>query len=88
MEIKMPNHFGDKKNKKVIFDKVLLISDNKKIHIGQSNLDKARVVGSIVRNVRGPKIIVQKFNAKKRYKRIIGHREKSVLVNIDKIEIK
>lgn len=72
--------------KKVVFDKVLLITDDKnQVTLGKPYLDKAKVEGTLLRSFKDKKIRVVKYKAKTRYKRVHGHRQQKAEVKIDKI---
>ncbi|MDH3215542.1 MAG: 50S ribosomal protein L21 [Candidatus Krumholzibacteria bacterium] len=59
----------------VSFDKVLLLSDGKKVTIGQPYLDGKAIDGEVVRHGRDRKIVVFKKKKRKNYKRTRGHRQ-------------
>ncbi len=59
---------------KVEFEKVLMVSTDDKIQLGEV-LDKARVTGEIIRTEKDKKIVVIKFKRRKDYKRKQGHRQ-------------
>ena len=59
----------------VKFDKVLLISDEKNVTVGNPYVKGATVEGTVSKNGKGPKIIVYKYKAKKNYRRTQGHRQ-------------
>lgn len=48
-------------------------------------LNGGKVSAAIVSNIKAPKVRVLKFHAKKRYKRIIGHRQNLSIIKIEKI---
>lgn len=70
---------------KVTFDKVLLISDDKKVTVGQDTVKGAKVEATIVGHGKGKKILVFKYKAKKNYRRTQGHRQPYTKVQIEKI---
>lgn len=74
-----------KENEKMNFSDVLLISDGKKVKIGEPLVKGASVEGSVVSTVVDDKVEVFKFHSKKRYKRTGGHRQKYTTVLISKI---
>lgn len=74
------------KDKKIIFDQILLVNDGKSVKIGTPEVKGAFVEGEIVGEVKGKKISSIKFHAKKRYKRTLGHSEKYTRVKISKIK--
>ena len=75
-----------KKVKKVTFDRVLLLSDGKQTKVGTPVVEGAQVTGSLVSEIRGPKVRVFKKKRRKGYKRLNGHRQDLLRVQIDKIK--
>lgn len=73
-----------KENEKIVFSRVLLLSDGKSTQIGMPFLD-ATVEGEILSHGRGEKIRVYKMHAKKRYQKTQGHRQNYTEVRITKI---
>lgn len=71
--------------KEVIFDQVLLIQENDKIKIGQPFIDKATVIGKVLKQGRSKKVIVFRYKPKRRYKKKKGHRQPFTEVEIIKI---
>lgn len=78
---KLPNEAGDT----VTFDKVLAILDEDKATFGAPMVEGAKVDASVVKNGRGKKIMIFKYNAKKGYRRRQGHRQAYTKVQIGKI---
>ena len=72
--------------KKVTFDKVVLVSDDKKVEVGVPYVKGVKVEGKVVANGKGKKIIVYKYKAKKNYRRTQGHRQPYTKVEITKIK--
>lgn len=60
---------------KVDFDKVLLLSDGKKVTVGKPFVDGKTVKAEVVRHGRDKKIIVFKKKRRKDYRRTRGHRQ-------------
>ena len=71
--------------KKVTFDKVVLVSDDKKVEVGSPYVKSVKVEGKVVEHGKGKKIIVYKYKAKKNYRRTQGHRQPFTKVEITKI---
>ena len=69
---------------KVKFDNVLMANGV----VGTPKLAGATVEGEIVKNGKGKKIIVYKYNQKKNYRRKQGHRQPYTKVEIKKIVVK
>ena len=71
--------------KSVLFDKVLLRkTSDAAVEIGTPYL-KTPVKGTIVKHLRGPKLIVFKFKRRKKYMRKKGHRQPITVVRIESI---
>ncbi|HVQ43388.1 MAG TPA: 50S ribosomal protein L21 [Candidatus Saccharimonadia bacterium] len=63
----------------------LLVIDGDKVKVGAPFVDGVKVQAEVVEEVKGEKIKVLKFKAKKRIKRLTGHRQHYSLVKITKI---
>lgn len=72
--------------KEIIFKDILLLEKNRKIEIGQPTVKNAKVVGKILEQGRGKKVIIFKYKPKKRYKKKRGHRQPFTEIEITKIE--
>ena len=70
---------------KVEFNKVLMISDGKKSKVGSPFLEKANVIGKVVRHGKSDKIKVFKMKRRKGYRRTQGHRQSFTEVLIETI---
>ncbi len=64
-----------KAGEEVVLDKVLIVGDENKATIGRPVVEGAKVIASVVRQMRGPKVIVFKKRSKKGYKKTQGHRQ-------------
>ena len=69
----------------VLFDKILLLQDGEKIHIGSSIVSGAKAEGKVLEHVKGDKIIVFKRKRRKGYKVKKGHRQGYTKVLIENI---
>lgn len=78
---------NEEEGKKVTFDKVLLISDGKKVTIGQNTVKGAKVEASVIGHGKGKKILVYKYKAKKNYRKTQGHRQPYTKVEITNIKL-
>lgn len=77
---------GKIEGKEIIFDDVLLLERDGKVEIGTPFLKEVKVIGKILKQGRGKKVIVFKVKKKKRYKVKKGHRQPFTEVEITKIE--
>ncbi|MEM5778740.1 MAG: 50S ribosomal protein L21 [Candidatus Aenigmatarchaeota archaeon] len=75
-----------KEGEEIIFDKVLLLEKGKQIKIGTPLVEGVKVIGKVLSQGKGKKIIVFKYKAKKRYKKKKGHRQPFTEIEILKIE--
>lgn len=73
------------KNGTVELPAVLLV-DGEKVTSGQKELSKVKVTAEVVEDLRGPKISIQKFKNKTRYKRRLGHRQELTRVKVTGIK--
>ena len=75
--------------KKIIFDQVLLVSDEEgnKIAIGAPIAINATVEGKILTQERAKKVIGIKYKPKSPYRKKIGHRQLITKVEITKIKL-
>lgn len=76
------------KDKKIVFDKVLLLNIDGKVRLGKPYLEKTEVIGKILEQTKGDKIRVAKFKSKVRYRRAVGFRAKLTKVEIAEISQK
>ena len=77
--------------KTIELDKVLFVSDGKKVQVGSPYLKGAKVVASFKVSaedavVKGPKLYPMHFRRRKNSSRKMGHRQKYLQVMIDTIE--
>jgi len=79
---KLPQEEG----KEVVFDEVLLVEDKDKVQIGDPIVKGTKVVGKVLTQGKGKKVIIFKFKPKKREKTKKGHRQTFTEVEITKIE--
>ncbi|HCB48172.1 MAG: 50S ribosomal protein L21 [Anaerolineae bacterium SG8_19] len=80
---KLPYEVGEK----IELDRVLLISDEGEVNVGQPAVDGALVKATVVEQFRGKKIFVWKYRPRKRYRRRQGHRQSYTRLLVDEIII-
>ena len=78
--------FDVEEGKKVIFDKVILVSDDNKVEVGNPYVKGVKVEGKVISHGKGKKIVVFKYKAKKNYKRQQGHRQPYTKIEITDIK--
>lgn len=72
--------------KKVTFDKVVLVSEEGKVQVGNPYVKSMKVEGKVVAHGKAKKIIVFKMKPKKNYRRKQGHRQPYTKVEITAIK--
>ena len=73
-------------NESIVFDQVLMVRSGEEVRVGAPTLSGAKVVGTVLGDVKGVKIVVRKFKRRKNYRRKQGHRQRYTQVRIDTIE--
>ena len=73
--------------KTVKFDKVILMSDDDKIEVGNPYVKNAVVKGKVISHGKGKKILVFKYKAKKNERVKQGHRQPYTKVEMTDIKI-
>jgi large subunit ribosomal protein L21 len=76
-----------KEGKEIILDKVLLLSKDKKIEVGQPYIKGAQVSAVVLSQIRGPKKISFKYRRRKSSHWKKGHRQQLTRIKIKEIEI-
>ena len=72
--------------KKITFDNVVLVSDEKDVKVGSPYVKGAKVEGNVVAHGKHKKILVYKYKAKKNYRRTQGHRQPYTKIEITSIK--
>ncbi|HLC39211.1 MAG TPA: 50S ribosomal protein L21 [Patescibacteria group bacterium] len=76
-----------KKSDKIKIDKVGLIANGESIKIGKPEVAGTIVEAEVVEIGKGKKLRGIKFNAKKRYQRILGYRQVVAKIKVNKIKV-
>lgn len=72
---------------KLALDRVLLYADGDEVQVGTPVVAGASVAATVVREIKGPKLIVFKYKPKTRYRRKTGHRQHYTRLRIDGISV-
>ena len=70
----------------VKFNDVLLVGEGAGVRVG-ADVKGAEVVGEIVDQLKGPKLIAYKYRRRKGYHRTVGHRQKLTKVKVTEINL-
>lgn len=70
---------------KLNFEPLLLI-DDKEVSVGTPNLNKHIVTADVIGDTKGDKVLAIRFKAKKRVKKVRGHRQKYTQIRITDIK--
>ena len=73
--------------KKVTFDKVVLVSEDGKVQVGNPYVKSVKVEGKEASHGKAKKILVYKMKPKKNYRRMQGHRQPYTKVEITSIKL-
>ena len=76
----------EEEGKKVTFDKVILVSNDGKVQVGNPYVKGVKVEGKVVSHGKGKKILVYKYKAKKNERKTRGHRQEYTKVEITSIK--
>jgi large subunit ribosomal protein L21 len=82
------NRIAGDVDSQVTIDKVLLIQNDDDISIGQPLVEGAAVTATLLRHMRGRKVIVYKMQPKKKTRKKRGHRQELTRLMIDSISLK
>ena len=69
----------------VILSDIVMLGDDDKVTIGTPKVDGAAVSATVVRQTRGPKIIIFRRKRRKNHRRTKGHRQDLTLLKINDI---
>jgi large subunit ribosomal protein L21 len=68
-------------------DKVLLINNEDEVTVGQPFIEGATVEGTVMRHLRGKKVIVYKMQPKKKTRKKRGHRQEITRFMVSSINV-
>lgn len=70
----------------VDFDKVLLVNKDGNVVVGNPTVPNAKVVGKVLEQKKGKKLIAWKMRRREGYHRKVGHRQRLTVVQIEEIK--
>jgi large subunit ribosomal protein L21 len=77
---------GAEKGGTVEFKNVLFANTGSAAKVGKPHVDGMVVVGELMQEIRGPKVISFKYKKRKNYRRKVGHRQNYSRVKITEIK--
>jgi large subunit ribosomal protein L21 len=77
---------GAEPGSQVVFERVLLVRDDSNVKVGRPLVEGAAVKATLVRELRGDKVIIFKKKKRKGFRKSAGHRQDLLEVRIDAIE--
>lgn len=86
LEVELLKNENLSEEKKIDFDSILLVQSDA-LHIGQPFVKDALIRAKVLEEIKAPKIIVFKKEAKKHHKRTRGHRQRLHKIQIEKIQL-
>ena len=69
----------------IILSDIVMLADGEKVTIGTPRVDGAGVSATVIRQTRGPKIIIFRRKRRKNHRRTQGHRQNLTLLKINDI---
>jgi large subunit ribosomal protein L21 len=80
-------HLDGDVGSQIVLDSVLAARTEAGLQVGKPKLVGARVVGTILKQGRGPKIRIIKYKRRKGYRRTQGHRQDFTEIRVDQIAL-
>lgn len=77
---------GAPEQQSITFDRVLMVRGDGGVKVGTPTVAGAKVVATVVGEVKGKKLIIRKYRRRKNYRRKQGHRQHFTRVRIESIE--
>ena len=78
---------GFNAGEEVVLDKILMTSDGKDVQVGNPYLAGAKVVCTMIEDIRMPKVVAFKYKRRKSEKKKIGHRQTATQLKVKEISI-
>ena len=79
------DHINAEAGESVVLDQVLMMADGDKVTVGTPTVSGAAVGATVLRQTRGPKIMVFRRKRRKNFRRVRGHRQDLTLLQINDI---
>lgn len=79
------DHFASEVGEQIDMERVLLLVDGEQVNVGAPLVAGAKILATVVAQVKGPKVVVFRYKPKKRIRTKTGHRQKYTRLQIDSI---
>ena len=79
------DYFPAESGEQIELDRVLMVVEDGQTIIGTPLIAGAKVIATVVDQIKGPKLIVFKYKPKQRYRIKTGHRQKFVRLQVNEI---
>lgn len=79
------DHFSSDLDEQIDLEKILLISDGEATTVGTPLISGAKVLATVVSQIKGPKVVGFRYKPKKRIRSKFGHRQQYTRLRIDSI---
>ena len=79
------DYFPAESGEQIELDRVLMVVEDGQTIIGRPLIAGAKVIATVVDQIKGPKLIVFKYKPKQRYRIKTGHRQKFVRLQVNEI---
>jgi len=71
----------------LVFDEVLVISDDDNVTVGQPLVAGAKVVADVMCKAKGPKLVIRWFRRRKDSRKKTGHRQTYIKIKVKEIVV-
>jgi large subunit ribosomal protein L21 len=86
-DVLLVEKLSGEKGTEIVFNEVLMVSSDNAVNIGKPFVQGAKVIGEVVAQTKGPKLIIGKMKKRKGYRKKTGHRQELTSMKIKKISI-
>jgi large subunit ribosomal protein L21 len=81
------DYFASEAGEQVDLPRVLLVADGEDVQVGTPLVGGAKVVATVVSQIKGPKLVIFRYKPKKRIRVKTGHRQKYTRLHVDAISL-
>jgi len=81
------DRFSAENGEQIDLEHVLLVADGDQVQVGAPFVAGAKVLATVVSQVKAPKVVIFKYKPKQRYRLKKGHRQQYTRLMIDTISV-